>query len=66
MISPISLSDHQLQLVADAAARLSVEKRAAFLERIGAMLTLRGRFNDDDVGTVVRLALQGLVRESAA
>jgi hypothetical protein len=62
----IALSDAQLKMVMAAASHVPHAKRAQFLERIAAMLTLRGRFNDDDVGAVVRLALQGLVRESAA
>jgi hypothetical protein len=67
MTSPISLSDCQLQLVADAAARLPVEKRSDFLQRIAARLRLHGgRFTDADVEDAARAALQGLVQESAA
>jgi hypothetical protein len=44
----ISLSDQQLAEVMRAAEALSIEKRSIFLERIAAMLTLRGRghFNE--------------------
>jgi hypothetical protein len=47
----IGLSDAQLKLVMAAAGGMPVEKRSQFLERIAAMLRLRGRghFNDSDV-----------------
>jgi hypothetical protein len=67
MTSPLSLSDRQLQLVADAAARLDVQKRSDFLQRIAARLQLQGRcFTDADVEDATHLALQGLVHGSAA
>jgi hypothetical protein len=48
----ISLNDAQLKIVMTAAAGVPHEKRAQFLERIAAMLVLRGRghFTDSDVG----------------
>jgi hypothetical protein len=54
-----------------AAARvLPVEKRDVFLQRIAAMLAVRGRgrFTDTDVADVTQLALAGLVQtaDSAA
>src|SRR5262245_48242692 len=56
---PLSLSDHQLALVSDAAKSLSPEKRGVYLQRIAAVLELRGRFSDDDVAVVAKLALTG-------
>jgi hypothetical protein len=68
MASMISLSDVQLQTVMTAAADLDQEKRSLFLERLGAMLALRGRghFTNDDVADVAQLALTGLARQPAA
>jgi hypothetical protein len=43
-----------------------VEKRTVFLERVAARLQLRGRFADHDFDEAVRLALRGLIQESAA
>lgn len=64
----ISLNDAQLKVVMAAASQIPHEKRAQFLERIAAMLTLRGRghFTDNDVADAVKLALVGMVHESAA
>jgi hypothetical protein len=45
----ISLNDAQLKVVMAAAEHVPHEKRAQFLERIAAMLKLRGRFSDRDV-----------------
>jgi hypothetical protein len=57
-----SLSDQQLRIVEVGAARVPVEKRSNFLQRVAARLTLTGRFNDDDVALAVNSALTGLVR----
>ena len=48
----------------DAAHIVPIEKRDVYLQRIAAMLTMRGRghFGDSDVA---RLALAGLVHQSA-
>lgn len=64
----LGLTDNQLRVVMDAAKTLPVERRDTFLQRCGAMLKLRGRFTDDDVADVARLALAGLVQtaDSAA
>jgi hypothetical protein len=56
----------QLDVVMTAAAGLPVEKRGLFLERVAARLTLRGRFDDSDLDDAVRVALSGLIQESAA
>jgi hypothetical protein len=44
-----------------------IEKRSQFMERIAAMLKLRGRghFTDSDVGDAVKLALVGMIHENA-
>jgi hypothetical protein len=44
----------------------SPEKRSAFLERVGAMLTLRGRFDDHHVAEAAKLALIGSAQKPAA
>ena len=62
----ISLTDHQLSTVMAAARTMPVERRDIFLQRVGAMLRIRGRFTDDDVADVTRLALTGLVQQPAA
>jgi len=62
---PLALSDSQLNTVMMAAADLPPEKRSLYLERIGAMMNARGRFNDTDVAEVAKLALTGLVRQPA-
>ena len=51
----IALSDKQLQTVMAAASHVPHEKPSRFLERVAAMLTLRGRghFNDDNAGKIV-------------
>jgi hypothetical protein len=63
----IGLTDYQLRVVMDAARAIPVEKRDTFLQRIAAMLALRGRgrFTDTDVADVAQLALCGLVQQTA-
>ena len=53
--------------VMGAARGLPVEKCDIFLQRIAAMLALRGygRFTDTDVADVAQLALAGLVQKTA-
>jgi hypothetical protein len=62
----LALSDGQLAIVVIAARGLPVEKRSVFLERVAARLQLRGSFTDLDFDDAVRLALRGLIQESAA
>ena len=52
----------------DMARTLPVEKRDLYLQRIAAMLTMRGRghFNDSSVTDVAKLALTGLAQQPAA
>lgn len=63
----IGLTDYQLRVVMNAARSVPVEKRDIFLQRIAAMLAMRGRgrFTDTDVADVAQLALAGLVQQSA-
>jgi hypothetical protein len=58
----LSLSGQQLRTVMEGASTLPVEKRDLYLQRIAAMLAMRGRghFNDNDVADVVKLAMCGL------
>jgi hypothetical protein len=62
----LALSDDQLAVVMTAASGLPVEKRSVFLERVAARLQLLGSFTDLDLDDAVRLALRGLIQESAA
>ena len=63
----VSLTDSQLAAIMNAARMLPVEKRDIFLQRIAAMLALRGRgrFTDTDVADVAQLALAGLIQTAA-
>jgi hypothetical protein len=61
----IALSDQQLDVVMTAAKGIAPERRDIFLQRIGAMLKLRYRFDDTDVAEVTALALHGLVQQAA-
>ena len=51
-----------------AAHTVPVEKRDLYLQRIAAMLAVRGRghFGDADVADVARLAMAGLVQTPTA
>ena len=57
-----------VKIVMGAARVLPVEKRDIFLQRIAAMLALRGRgrFTDTNVAEVAQLALTGLAHQPAA
>ena len=62
----IGLTDTQLRkIVMDVARLLPVEKRDTFLQRIAAMLALRGRGRVTDTD-VTGLALTGLAHQPAA
>jgi hypothetical protein len=61
----ISLSDSQLQTLMTAAGSLEPERRDIFLQRVGAILRMRGRFTGADVSDIVRLALCGLLQNAA-
>jgi hypothetical protein len=62
----LGLTDYQLKVVMNAARSIPVEKRDTFLQRIAAMLALRGRgrFTDTDVADVAQLALCGLIQSA--
>ena len=53
----ISVSDHQLRIVAAAADLLAAEARGTFLQPVTAELRGRRDFSDCDVEQVVRAAL---------
>jgi tRNA(Ser,Leu) C12 N-acetylase TAN1 len=53
----ISVSDHQLRIVAAAAELLPAEARGTFLQRVTCELRGRGDFSDRDVEQAVRAAL---------
>jgi signal transduction histidine kinase len=57
----IGLTSSQLRVVTSAVHTVPVEKRDLYLQRISAMLTLRGRghYNDRDVMEVAQLAPAG-------
>ena len=62
----IGLTDYQLRVVMNAARSVPVEKRDTFLQRIAAMLAVRGRgrFTDTDVADVAQLAMAGLIQQA--
>jgi hypothetical protein len=64
----LSLNDAQLKTLMTFAADIPPDKRSTFLERVGAMLALRGcgHFNDADVQDVAALALRGLIHRTDA
>jgi len=62
---PIALSDSQLDIVMTAATGIDPARRDVFLQRVAAMLRMRGRFTDNDVAEVAKLALAGLVQRRA-
>jgi hypothetical protein len=67
MAAMLALSDSQLRTIWNAVDGLPAEKRGIYLERIVAWLQFRdGRFIERDLDDAVRLALRGLIHESAA
>jgi hypothetical protein len=63
----IGLNDNQLRELIATAGNVPIEKRAMFLERVGAMVNLRGRrISDADFIEVIKLASTGLAHERAA
>jgi hypothetical protein len=62
------LTDKQARIVRAAAASVPPEKRDVFLQRIAALLVMRGgrRFNDHDVAQAAQLAIAGLVQTPSA
>jgi hypothetical protein len=61
------LNDAQVATVMTTAGALPAEKRMTFVERVAAVVRLRGsRFTDADFDNAIRLALQGLIHNSVA
>jgi hypothetical protein len=60
---PLSLTDHQLKTIMDAARAIDRDRRDVYLQRIEAMLRVRHRFDDSDVTEVAALASCGLVHQ---
>jgi hypothetical protein len=58
----IGLTDSQLKIIMTAANTVPVERRDIFLQRVGAMLSMRHRFSDTDVVDVTTLAIAGLIQ----
>ncbi len=61
----IRLSDSQLEIIMSTAELLAEETCQEFLERVAAVLQVHGQINDDDVSAAVKLALRGLIHNSA-
>jgi hypothetical protein len=61
----LGLTDSQLRAIMDPARTLPIERRDIFLQRVGAMLRMRGRFADTDVADVAQLAMAGLIQQTA-
>ena len=61
----LGLTDSQLRAIMDAARTLPIERRDIFLQRVGAMLRMRGRFTDTNVADVAQLAMAGLIQQTA-
>jgi hypothetical protein len=63
----ITFSDQQLAVLMKVVVNLPLDKRATFVERVGAYLQMHGfDDDDDDIEAAVNAALRGLVQESAA
>jgi hypothetical protein len=59
----ITFSDQQLAVLMRVAGNLPLDKRAVFVERVGAYLQLHGFDDDDDnIEVAVNAALRGLVQ----
>ena len=61
----LAFTDSQLRAVWAAAARIAVEKRGVFLQRVIARLQLHRGFTDADLDDAVRTALTGLIQSPA-
>jgi hypothetical protein len=64
-IHKIDLSDNQLEVIKRAAEPLAEETRRKFLQRVAAVLPVRGQINDDEVSAAVHRALSDIIRNSA-
>jgi hypothetical protein len=64
-VPPLPIATSELKIVMATAAQLPQTKRDIFLQRCAAMLAIRGRFTDSDVADVAKLAIAGLIHQSA-
>jgi len=64
-IHKIGLSDNQLEVIMRTAEPLAEEKCQEFLQRVAAILPMRGQINDHDVSVAVNLALRATFPDSA-
>ena len=64
-IHKIGLSDNQLEVVMRTAKPMTEEKCQEFLQRVTAILPVRGQINDGDVSVAVHRALSDIIRNSA-
>jgi len=60
----IGLSEIQLEIIMSEAVSMEDDSCQEFLERVAAILRLRGRIDDDDVSDAVHQALRELVHSS--
>jgi hypothetical protein len=64
-IRRLGLSDNQLEVIMRTAEPLAEEKCQEFLQRVAAILPLRGQINDNDVSVAVHRALGDMIRNLA-
>src|SRR3974377_228164 len=64
-IHKIGLSDNQLEVIMRTAEPLAEEKCQEFLQRLAAILPMRGQISDDDVSVAVHRALGDIIHNSA-
>jgi hypothetical protein len=64
-IHKLGLSDNQLEVIMRTAEPLAEEKCQEFLQRLAAILPLRGQINDNDVSVAVHRALGDMIRNLA-
>jgi hypothetical protein len=63
-IREIGLSDNQLEVIMRAAEPMAEEKCQEFLQKVAAVLPVRGQVNDHDVSVAVNLALRATIPDS--
>ena len=61
-IYKLGLSDNQLEVIMRTAEPMAKEKCQEFLQRLAAILPVRGQINDNDVSVAVRRALGDMIR----
>ena len=64
-IHKLGLSDNQLEVIMRTAEPLAEEKCQEFLQRVAAILAVRGQINDNDVSVAVHRALGDMIRNLA-